>query len=250
MVGVGPMGTESALARVSVVNYFGAVLLDEFVRQKERVTDWRTQWSGVRAKDMKNAKTFEEVQGIIGELVKDRIIVGHAIQHDLKALMLSHPRAQIRDTQHLAHKHGQSRAARPALRNLVRDMLGATIQGGEHSSVTDARATMAIYRLHRKQWETGYAVVPIRVQRKVREKAEHNDGDPPVREVSGRTRSSKELPARAGTTTQRKGISSGVSTVVRRPSTTKGRVNGTKERWWTVLKGTGEGSKGSIRVNV
>lgn len=54
MVGVGPMGSESTLARVSVVNYFGAVLLDEFVQQKERVTDWRTQWSGVRAKDMIN----------------------------------------------------------------------------------------------------------------------------------------------------------------------------------------------------
>jgi len=54
MVGVGPTGKESTLARVSVVNYFGAVLLDEFVRQKERVTDWRTQWSGIRAKDMIN----------------------------------------------------------------------------------------------------------------------------------------------------------------------------------------------------
>ena len=54
MVGVGPRGEESTLARVSVVNYFGAVLLDEFVRQKERVTDWRTQWSGIRAKDMIN----------------------------------------------------------------------------------------------------------------------------------------------------------------------------------------------------
>jgi RNA exonuclease 4 len=54
MVGVGPAGEESTLARVSVVNYFGAVLLDEFVRQKERVTDWRTQWSGIRAKDMIN----------------------------------------------------------------------------------------------------------------------------------------------------------------------------------------------------
>jgi RNA exonuclease 4 len=49
--------------------------------------------------------------------------------------MLSHPRAQIRDTQHLAHRHGQSRSARPALRNLVQDMLGAKIQQGEHNSV-------------------------------------------------------------------------------------------------------------------
>jgi RNA exonuclease 4 len=57
MVGVGPAGSESTLARVSVVNYFGAVLLDEFVRQKERVTDWRTQWSGIRAKDMINGES-------------------------------------------------------------------------------------------------------------------------------------------------------------------------------------------------
>lgn len=58
MVGVGPMGRESTLARVSVINYFGAVLLDEFVQQKERVTDWRTQWSGVRARNMTNGDSF------------------------------------------------------------------------------------------------------------------------------------------------------------------------------------------------
>jgi len=49
--------------------------------------------------------------------------------------MLSHPRSHIRDTQVLAHRHGQSHSARPALRNLVHDMLGARIQEGEHSSV-------------------------------------------------------------------------------------------------------------------
>jgi DNA polymerase III epsilon subunit-like protein len=30
------------------------------------------------------AKTFEEVQGVVAELMKDRILVGHAIQNDLK----------------------------------------------------------------------------------------------------------------------------------------------------------------------
>ncbi len=52
MVGVGLDGTESSLARVSLVNYYGAVQLDEFVRQRERVVDYRTQWSGVRESDM------------------------------------------------------------------------------------------------------------------------------------------------------------------------------------------------------
>ena len=52
MGGVGIKGAESSLARVSLVNYYGAVQLDEFVRQRERVVDYRTQWSGVRETDM------------------------------------------------------------------------------------------------------------------------------------------------------------------------------------------------------
>jgi len=58
--------------------------------------------------------------------------------------MLSHPRAQIRDTQILAHRYGQSRSARPALRNLVSGMLGVKIQEGEHNSVR--RNPMSSYR--------------------------------------------------------------------------------------------------------
>lgn len=58
MVGVGPNGSESSLARVSLVDWNGAVVLDEFVRQKERVTDWRTQWSGIREKDMLHGMFF------------------------------------------------------------------------------------------------------------------------------------------------------------------------------------------------
>jgi hypothetical protein len=30
------------------------------------------------------AKTFEEVQGLVAELMKDRNLIGHAIQNDLK----------------------------------------------------------------------------------------------------------------------------------------------------------------------
>ena len=58
MVGVGIDGAESSLARVSLVNYHGAVMLDAFVRQRERVVDYRTFVSGVRESDMVNG-TFE-----------------------------------------------------------------------------------------------------------------------------------------------------------------------------------------------
>lgn len=54
MVGVGIEAQESSLARVSIVNYYGVVQLDEIVQQKERVVDYRTKWSGIRAQDMVN----------------------------------------------------------------------------------------------------------------------------------------------------------------------------------------------------
>lgn len=59
MVGVGGEENErSALARVSIVNYHGHLILDTFVRPKERVTDWRTWVSGVSSASMKTGMVF------------------------------------------------------------------------------------------------------------------------------------------------------------------------------------------------
>jgi RNA exonuclease 4 len=65
MVGVGIDGEESSLARVSIVNYWGAVQMDEIVRQKERVVDYRTQWSGIRPSDMVRG-TYRRSLGVPG----------------------------------------------------------------------------------------------------------------------------------------------------------------------------------------
>lgn len=54
MVGVGIDGVESSLARVSLVNFYGVVQMDDFVRQRERVVDYRTQYSGIRESDLIN----------------------------------------------------------------------------------------------------------------------------------------------------------------------------------------------------
>ena len=54
MVGVGINASESSLARISLVDYHGAVVMDKYVKQRERVVDYRTRWSGIRAKDLVN----------------------------------------------------------------------------------------------------------------------------------------------------------------------------------------------------
>ncbi|KAG1737861.1 MipD protein [Suillus paluster] len=228
MVGVGIDGEESSLARVSIVNYWGAVQMDEFVKQKERVVDYRTKWSGIRPSDMVRAKSFEEVQKTVAALTKDRILVGHAVHNDLKVLLLSHPGPYIRDTQHLAAKHKLTSSKRPALRNLVKQELDVVIQGGEHSSVTDARATMAC-------WDKGFRPLPTpgASASNKRKRAECSELDAPTPPGRGR-----------------KGVSSGLSTIVKRtPQTkTKTAVKTASSNWWTTLGASGIAAKGSMKL--
>lgn len=103
MVGLGHLGSESALARVSIINYHGHVLLDTFVAPRERVTEYRTWVSGIRERDLVGAPGFEEVQKKVAELCEGRVLVGHAIDNDLR---VSHPSASSLDS--LARKFRRS----------------------------------------------------------------------------------------------------------------------------------------------
>lgn len=153
-VGVGPQGIQSELARVSIVNFHGHVIYDKFVKPREKVTDWRTFVSGIRPSDMHNAIPFKEAQKDVSELLQDRILVGHAIHHDLEALYLTHPKRAIRDTsKHVPFKQKFSKGKTPSLKKLAVEILGINIQGGEHSSVEDARATMLIYKSDKANFE-------------------------------------------------------------------------------------------------
>lgn len=53
MVGIGPEGTQSALARCCLVDYDGNVLYDQYVRPPGFVTDFRTKYSGIRKRDLR-----------------------------------------------------------------------------------------------------------------------------------------------------------------------------------------------------
>ncbi|KAF8873953.1 hypothetical protein BD779DRAFT_279912 [Infundibulicybe gibba] len=111
MVGVGPKGAESSLARVSLVNYYAPC-----------------NWTICAATgEGSGAKTFEEVQKCVAELLKDRILVGHAAHNDFKALLLSHPRPSTYDTQFYARKHKLSRSNRVTLRKLIMPTFPSTL---------------------------------------------------------------------------------------------------------------------------
>ena len=164
MVGIGAEGRQSALARVSITGWNDEILLDTFVQVPDRVTDFRTFVSGVRAKDIRptNEKAMElhACRRRVGELLKNKILVGHSLKNDFSALMLNHPKDQIRDTakykpfMRASGRNGGKLRPRK-LRDLVKENLGLTIQkeGEAHTSVEDAQATLKLYKSVRDKWE-------------------------------------------------------------------------------------------------
>lgn len=150
-----PNGSEiSVLARVSVVNYFGTVLMDDFVKPDpdQRITDFRTWVSGITPKDIlhnPNAITYKDAVKKVADLIHERTLVGHALSQDLKVLQLTHPQLLIRDTSlnpYFKKQAGVRGRAKPSLKKLTALLLNETIQTGQHSSVEDARAAMLLYR--------------------------------------------------------------------------------------------------------
>ena len=156
MVGVG-FKQLSAVARCTIVNYYGQVLYDEFCRPNDRITDYRTRWSGIRHKDLVGARPFSQLQQEVADILKGKILIGHGLENDLKSLMLTHPRSKIRDSAHWMHfkiKRAKGlKAHSRKLKDLAKEFFDWDIQEGEHSPVVDARAALAVYKKHAKAWE-------------------------------------------------------------------------------------------------
>ena len=109
MVGVGCGGFQSSLARVVMVNWNGQVLLDQYVRPSEPVTDYRTFVSGITKQELEQDSVVDldtcrtKVLEILRQEDNDhhhneRILVGHGLKSDLMALGIRYPWYLIRDT--------------------------------------------------------------------------------------------------------------------------------------------------------
>ncbi|KAM4675024.1 apoptosis-enhancing nuclease-like [Discoglossus pictus] len=158
MVGTGPGGRISELARCSVVNYRGDIVYDKYIKPELPITDYRTKWSGITKRNMKNAIPFKTAQKEIVKILKDKRVVGHALHNDFKALKYFHPSAHTRDTSKmflLNQKAGLPLKSSASLRSLAWHLLHKKIQVCKkgHSSVEDAQTSMELYKLVEDEWE-------------------------------------------------------------------------------------------------
>ncbi|XP_034466275.1 interferon-stimulated 20 kDa exonuclease-like 2 [Hippoglossus hippoglossus] len=165
MVGTGPKGHISQLARCSIVSYDGDVIYDKFINPSMPVTDYRTRWSGIRHRDLIKATPYSEARKEILRLLMGKVVIGHAIHNDFKVLGYSHPAALTRDTSRiplLNLRAGFAEHECASLKRLTKAIFNRDIQTGKkgHSSVEDAKATMELYRVVEEEWERRFASKP------------------------------------------------------------------------------------------
>jgi RNA exonuclease 4 len=162
MVGVGPGGVESSLARVTVIDWFGQVVLDAYVKQSRPITDYRTFVSGITEQDLKDATlSLQQCRAMVFQLLQNRILVGHALKNDLTVLGIAHPWWLLRDTAkyepfmkvRVGHKDGVLWPRK--LKDLVREKLDQDIQvyGRPHSPYEDALGALDLYKSVQTHWE-------------------------------------------------------------------------------------------------
>ncbi|KAM3873513.1 interferon-stimulated 20 kDa exonuclease-like 2 [Diretmus argenteus] len=165
MVGTGPKGCVSQLARCSIVSYEGDVVYDKFIKPSDPVTDYRTRWSGIRWSDLTKATPYVDARKEILRLLVGKVVIGHAIHNDFKVLGYSHPASLTRDTSRsplLNQKAGFSDRECASLKRLTKAIFNRDIQTGRkgHCSVEDAKATMELYKVVEAEWEAALASKP------------------------------------------------------------------------------------------
>ncbi|KAH7923995.1 hypothetical protein BV22DRAFT_544301 [Leucogyrophana mollusca] len=142
------------IARVSITDYRGNILLDTFVRPTQPICDYRHAETGLQFTDLMHAPFFHHVQTSVAELVKGKIIVGHAIWNFLSVMGLNHPAIDTRDLalflpfRRTLRYHGVI-----ALRVLVKHFMERDIGAGYEHPLEIARASIDLFRSCETLWE-------------------------------------------------------------------------------------------------
>lgn len=137
-----------ALTRISLLDWTGAVLIDEFVKPALPIVDYLTPYSGITPAHLAGVTTtLSDIQARLLPLLSPHtILVGHSLESDLTALKLTHP--HIVDTT-LLYPHPRGPPLKSSLKWLAQKYLSRAIQtGGDagHDSVEDARAALDLVK--------------------------------------------------------------------------------------------------------
>lgn len=113
--------------RVTVVDIHCKVVYESLINPNSEILDYNTEFSGLTEEMLQSCtKSLKDVQADLLRLFdKDTILVGHSLEHDLKALKLVHKK--VADTS-VVFPHKLGLPNKRALRYLVKEKLNKVIQ--------------------------------------------------------------------------------------------------------------------------
>lgn len=156
------------LARISLIDENGEVLLDDYVRPSEPVVDYLTRFSGLTPEDIDPSTSVHPLITNRAAHLKLRyfldkgcIFIGHGLQKDFETANLFVPPEQIRDTVELWRLPGQRRIS---LRFLAGFLLERKIQDEIHDSIEDAKTALDLYKYYMEVKEKGEDELTAKIQ--------------------------------------------------------------------------------------
>lgn len=171
-----------SLARISVVDWNGKTMVDEFVKPSLPIKNYFTQFSGMTSALLDPVKTtLSEVQSKLLDLFTPKtILLGHSLESDLTAMKMTHP--FIIDTS-LIYPHPRGPPLRSSLKFLAQKYLRREIQqqvSKGHNSVEDALAVLDLVKLKCEKgprWGTSEAAGEPIFRRLARNKKKDSSGN-------------------------------------------------------------------------
>ena len=134
------------VARVAFIDEDTKILLDEYIKPRGQVIDYRSSITGILPRHIECAPTLSSLRDRMKSLIKNKLIVGHSVRRDLECLDIKFKENAIRDTSELPiflRRNGGSKK----LRELAREHLDVDIQQGTHCPKEDALCAMALFLL-------------------------------------------------------------------------------------------------------
>ncbi|KKY18105.1 putative exonuclease [Phaeomoniella chlamydospora] len=138
-----------SLARISVLDWNGTTVMDEFVKPSLPIKNYFTEYSGITPTILEPVTTtLHDIQlRLLSLITPSTVLLGHSLESDLSAMRLTHP--HIIDTS-LLYPHPRGPPLRSSLKYLTQKYLRREIQlGGAkgHDSVEDALAVLDLVKL-------------------------------------------------------------------------------------------------------
>ncbi|KAF2072195.1 hypothetical protein CYY_006492 [Polysphondylium violaceum] len=147
-------GNKSSIGKICIANQFGNIIYEKVVIPLENVIDYRTKYTGL-TRDIINRKgvKFFEVQKEVEKILRDKIIIGHDLNEDLKVLKLTYKKKQLRDALHFPQFFNPTTKEQDSLKNISKRELKFSPDRWEVDGVRDAKLCMLLYLKCKKEWE-------------------------------------------------------------------------------------------------